>query len=730
MKAKAMKLSYILPLLMMGGTTLFTGCEQGKDLYNPELVQEEAKKAFPVKDIDPNHTWETSALCNATVSVDEKAGDTYTIKVYTANPYNTNGNAALLATTTVADGKTANFKFDIPAALQQVYVMKVNGAGYSAAVPATVENGILKVEFGGKNATTTRTAMTRNAITRAESWVPEELPTKAPDGAIYLNAIGNQWNDVVENGNYIVNSQVDDVNVGKPVNLYIEGEVTLQRLQINKGWPKKEVKIYLLPNSRLTLKGESNTLNYWMGIAKSGELTGENLQLNQESFLYNCGKIEAEKIEITNNAQFYNGDKGKVHVEGAFKCTNGSNVVQNYGEVEAESFNLEGSSALYNYGEIDIDGHSEVNSNNCVWDNGGTFESETMAFNSTSPNWINRCKLIVDEKLECKFGDGAAGLIMDAESYAECGELYFTSATIKMGTNAYFNVKGNAVFGYSKDNQGFIGEGEKPALLQINSAINENGNYPSIRYDGKLYVACENHFSGKDSKFYQMNGDAKFSGADGAGITIPKSECNPGYGGTPDGGGNSDKVVAFAYGFEDMAREAGTDYDFNDVVLYVSVPYEKEGKKFVNVTLKAAGASKALSVHFYNIDNKEEKTIFEDVHTALEVSAGTLVNTGRAEGTEKTVSIEVSNNFNLTAHGDFYISDGRREVHIPAFTTVFNEGDVPYAVRVAGSGWEWPKESISIVEAYPGFEAWAKNKTQNTDWYNTPQEGKVMTNSK
>lgn len=122
----------ILLTMLLGGIFMFSGCDESKDLYNPEHTQEKAKEAFPVKDIDPDQTWETSAVCNASVSIEEKTGETYTIKVYTANPYNTDNNPTLLATATVENGKAVNFKFDMPAALQYVYVMKVNSEGYSS----------------------------------------------------------------------------------------------------------------------------------------------------------------------------------------------------------------------------------------------------------------------------------------------------------------------------------------------------------------------------------------------------------------------------------------------------------------------------------------------------------------------------------------------------------------------------------------------------------------------
>lgn len=161
MSSNKMRFPRILPAMLLGGVFVFSGCNDSKDIYNPNHIQEEAKKAFPVKNIDPNQTWETSAVCNASISVNEKTGEVFTIKLYSDNPYNINGDARLLAKATVMDGQTANFKFDAPTALGFVYVMKVNSKGYSSAIPVAVENGSVKVMFGG---TGTRAA----AATRAD----------------------------------------------------------------------------------------------------------------------------------------------------------------------------------------------------------------------------------------------------------------------------------------------------------------------------------------------------------------------------------------------------------------------------------------------------------------------------------------------------------------------------------------------------------------------------------
>ena len=220
-----------------------------------------------------------------------------------------------------------------------------------------------------------------------------------------------------------------------------------------------------------------------------------------------------------------------------------------------------------------------------------------------------------------------------------------------------------------------------------------------------------------------MEGDAQITGTDNADIVIEKSGCTPGYNSTPDGGGENDKVIEYAYAFEDMMKEAG-DYDFNDVVLFVTSPYSKEGKRVIDATLKAAGATKKLAVLFKN--GTATTTLFENVHTALGVAEGTIVNTGAATGTPSTVTIEVGENFNLTNNGDFYISDGQREIHIPNFTTGFTPGDVPYALRIPQANWKWPKEQIQITEAYSGFADWAKDATQAPDWYNSYNNDKVI----
>lgn len=736
MKSKKMRFYGILSMMLLGGISVFSGCMDSNDVYNPDRLQEEAKKAFPVKDIDPNQTWETSAICNASVAVNEKTGGTYTIKVYTENPYNTDGNAHLLAKTSVKDGQTVNFKFDIPATLQYVYVMKVNSEGYSSAVPVAVENGSAKVTFG-ETGTVAQAAKSRTVSTRAKiDWTPTELPTQAPEGSHLYN---NQYN-VTKGGNYIITSNTTLISVDNPINLYIQGEVTLKSLWIGGiPWdaPAGIYKIFLLPNSKLTVVansalGEMSThegnFKYFafqagleIGICESAELKcQEMIDFDSNVLVYNKGTITAKKVLLNVRTKLINDSK--IVTTAGVSCENEDNQMENNGEIVAGSFKLAGSSSFYNgsAGKVKISGNSDIDSNNSVWNNEGEFRTKNITFSSTSKNWINKCKLYVEN--DFRITTSSASFILDAGSYVECNDFYMDMARIEMGNGSFFNVNGTAHLKWNigPDN-GFVATGSNKALLKIGKAVpnNPNEGYQQ-RYSGNLYVACNDHFSKgtTDTPHYTLENGAQMTGTDNAEIKIPSSECNPGYNSIPDSGG-TDAPFTYAYAFEDMMKEAG-DYDFNDVVLFVTTPYEKEGKRVIDVTLKAAGASKLLSVLFNG------QAIFDNVHTALGVAEGTIVNTGAATGTPRTVTIEVGENFNLTNNGDFYISDGQREIHIPNFTTNFTPGDAPYALRIAYASWKWPKERVQITEAYSGFANWANDATQAPDWYNSCNSDKVI----
>ena len=721
MKSKKMNFFRILPILAIGGIFTFIGCDSSNDVYNPDAIKEQAKNAFPVKDIDPNQTWETSSVCKASVSVNETAGEVYTIKVYTANPYNANSGASLLATSSVSNGQTTNIEFDIPAALQYVYVMKIDSKGYSSAKAVLVENKQATVSFGGIN-NIASTVKTKAVSTIVNFTAPDasQFPTKEVAQQMNLQQTNGQIGTA---GNYEIKSSVNAINnwAGN-ANLYITEDVTLNSLYITTN-----SKIFVLPGITLTLNLSGYSLGQTGSVISVGE--GAKLILNSgrlqasNATIYNAGTVKAEDLDVAGNGYVYN--RGTLSITKSVTVANYNSLLVNEGIMTALSFETQGSSSFYNSGKVEISGKSHLSSNNQKWENQGYFKTNSMVIEASSSNLLNACQLYIDGEFKINTTSTTSdnAFKMDGGAYTECGSLYLDNASIVMGGKSFFNVKGTATYNYNLG--GFYATAQDFAILKIGKAVqNSAGQGNTIGYHGKLYVACNDHFeNGLSGNVHYIiwEGDAQLTGADNAEISIPSSNCNPGYNSKPDNGGN-DTPATYAYAFEDMMKEVG-DYDFNDVVLYVSVPYDKNGKKMIDVTLKAAGATKKLAVGFNNSGQKQ--TLFADVHEALGVAAGTLVNTGTATGTEKKITVEVASNFTLTEHGDFYITDGSIERHIPNFTDGFKPGDVPYGIRIASSNWKWPKERVVITEAYAGFAAWANDATAAASWYNEPINGKV-----
>ncbi|MCD8093301.1 MAG: hypothetical protein LUF01_10900 [Bacteroides sp.] len=354
MRSKGIRFSAIIPMLALGIMFVLAACEDNKDLYNPKRVQEEAKKAFPVKDIDPNQTWETSAVCNASVSVNEKNDETYTIKVYTSNPYNVNSSDVfLLAKTTVANGKTANFKFDIPAALQYVYVMKVNSEGYSSAVPVAVTDGNMNVTFGGKS-TETRMATTRSTSSTGINYDPIDIedaslfPTLADIESLELTPTNGQ---IGQAGNYEIDKEVKDINDwGSNANMYVTEDVTLKITYITPG-----SKLHILPGVTLTLNGGYSLAQSGsvisIGIGATLNVKDGTLQASNAT-IYNLGTINANAIEAAGSGYIYNN--GTLNIDTKVNVANQASLLVNEGTMTATSFETQGSSSFYNSGNVTI----------------------------------------------------------------------------------------------------------------------------------------------------------------------------------------------------------------------------------------------------------------------------------------------------------------------------------------------------------------------------------------
>lgn len=129
-----------------------TSCTDHKDLYNPdnesEQKKEEYDKNFPVTDVDPNQDWNSFRSIKVQVAVNEIAGETYTVKIYTDNPLNVKSGAMLLAKGDVRNGETYTSNVEVGKGLSGIYAARVDSKGACLVKYASVKDGIASVTFG------------------------------------------------------------------------------------------------------------------------------------------------------------------------------------------------------------------------------------------------------------------------------------------------------------------------------------------------------------------------------------------------------------------------------------------------------------------------------------------------------------------------------------------------------------------------------------------------------
>ena len=185
--------------------------------------------------------------------------------------------------------------------------------------------------------------------------------------------------------------------------------------------------------------------------------------------------------------------------------------------------------------------------------------------------------------------------------------------------------------------------------------------------------------------------------------------------------------LPFTMCFEDRPREA--DYDLNDVVLRAI----RMSSNRIQLSLIATGANDRVLVcgipgKFVSgteLNNKEVHEVF---------------GMGNATGKDRFINTLPDQAYDLTGMAGIYEVDesmtipqflsqiyiknmslGGSEVHVPLM------GEPPYALIVPGD-FNYPREGISMTEAYESFRNWANNANQYKEWMDYSVDGKIFNN--
>lgn len=771
-------------LLACGATLLLFGSciDSDKDYFDAELTKQIYDSGYPVSDIDPEQDWKTtqSVLVNVSVNEDELTG--YRVRVYDSYPLADDSSAKLLTEGEAANGSPFVSKFDCPATLEGVFVMRTDDHNRNLVKYVAVDGGKVDAAFGAvtRSAVSTRSA---SASTRSgEVSVPVCSPdkTEAEVKALLANATEFTAETSMKPG------EIYYVPAGKSVTyksgfgytntgnvLIVQGTLIMdgawQDLVVQQG-----TEVYVLNGGKINIT--DNTRFYLnvvpLTIYKGGEVSGYQVSLNGSNTVYNAGVFNVSQYS-SNGGLLYNAESGEMSVS-YVDLNRDDAIFVNRGKATFGSSHE--NSQIYNSGNLSVTGGFAGRLYN-----DGQVEIEKVVNQNSQFNTSCYMKFNGDFMGSLTVSDNTAVAINGNYSASWGGAL-------NLGNNSMIVVKGNANF----NGLNVKGPSSGYALVRADILTGANGlnSTGNVYYEiNSIDPGLQNDFNVWMGYYYQMltNDNGTVSKWNESPFTLPAGDCT-GDGTEPANQGTTveDTPATYTYVFEDNYPYLG-DYDFNDIVLNVTTKYEREAetnkvqKVRISVNLAAVGATKKIgaALRLVNInkadigsiefegntsmrstlqnslfgtdttesgDNNVVIPLFGDAHAVYGYTERLILNTGSRNLDETYTmdivitlanvnsSIPLISNDNL----DFFIGTsygtGRRaEVHLYDFLKygATARGDIyEQNLEVAGNKtwalcapeFKYPSEGVVITSIYPMFEGWAKNHTSNLDWYSHPVE--------
>lgn len=662
--------------------TVLSSCMKDKNLYDEDYAsskkQEEYNKNFPVKDLDPNQDWSTFGAIKANVMVNEDALETYTIKLYTANPMDEEANPLLLLKADVKNGEIFSSTIEIPKDLKSIWAVRLDKHNRCLFKQGAIVNEVVDFVFGSNNSNK-RSIASRAVATRAIT-APVLPYTDAEVNSMISKATPVTSSNISLPGTYLINSGTNLSNLtasGSGVIVIIQGEV--QSANVTNG-------------AQLILNGNQSS---------AGKLSGTIGVNNSLLYVMSGSTFVLNKLTVQNNSKVYL--KGQDNKQ--------SSITTLFADATSTFINY--------YGRLVMETVTATNLENYCY----------MQLTSNNMSTINNLKMgqhsyLSAKQLQSTTAGSGSGKDLKGEWYLD------DFSIVDVETN--FRAIRTNIYGP---------EGHEYALLRIRKNYEYNVEGSSVNgidvgyLINNIYVELETISAGKNTSIYKLiqglngagevpgqvthgNGNATLTLLFNAPVYIEPSECS-GDGNKPDDEGGDmpeDKKISYTFAFEDLGSIG--DYDFNDVVLKVT---DGDGNYQFNVYLAAAGGTLPVKVELWNNLDQKYITLWEEIHSAFGVSQSTMVNT---EGVSKITLPKKANLYKdylegkLYSNAKFRITVGNEDKKTSEIISAPKKGVAPQCLRIAGD-WKWPIERANITEAYPDFASWAQGNT-GTGWANNP----------
>ena len=569
---------------LLASSISFISCvDNEKNLFDADQLKQIYEETFPVKNIDPDGDWTLSRSVTAHILVNGYEGVSYKIRIFDADPLSSESTAKILAEEDATQGTTLTVVFDCAIALNKVFVARVDEHEHYMVQPVAIENGEVTARLGYADVST-------RSMSRA---VTTGIPTmKAPYTADFISAKKEDATPVEAGW---------DLSAGPGWFEYAKLPVFKEKIRwfkipsgIFKAGLKtsgisggaEAIKIIVPQGSTWVIENSNQFDNITEiivendGIIKIAE--NATLILTQASYITVMpgGSIMGKgTIYMTNSsAGFTNYNAGIIDC-GLLKIDGGGSGVDfmNYGTLKLNSYRAStAGTTLTNHGTIEaviIDGNNNTHIKNGCYLKTGKYQIGTLVMGNTSEAI---CKELT--------GNGNDNnIVMEAQSMLTCtgkASLYRTVTGPTVGT----------------------------ALLKINEIANTDGLAQSTSKVTNNIICEITDQTYKGEAHYDWS---PFAWLVNKGLQQGATHCNPGKADfmlPADGecikeGYGSDETpddveirnAVYSYAFEDNYPKAG-DYDFNDIVLNVTLPAAGNNVKELKYTvvLRAVGAVKQL----------------------------------------------------------------------------------------------------------------------------------------
>ena len=570
---------------LLASSISFISCvDNEKNLFDADQLKQIYEETFPVKNIDPDGDWTVSRSVTAHVSVNGDQGVDYKIQIFDADPLSPGSTAKLLAEGTVNQSTTLNVVMDCATALDKVFVARIDEHKRYLVQPAAIENGTVTAHFGDKGTPT-------RSMSRA---VATSIPVmEAPYTADFISA--KKVTATVVQAGWDLGAGSGWAGNYKEYPVFTESE----------RWFKIPDGTF---NGGFTTSGVSGGAQAVKVIVSQGStwvIENSNQFSNiTEIIVENGGKIEVAKngsLVLTQASYITVMQGGSIVGERGIQITNSSAGRTNYnaGTIDCDFLKIDGGGSgvdFVNYGTLKLNSYN-ASTNGTTLINHGTIEVENIDGNNNT-NIKNGCYLKAGK---LQFGT----LVMGNTSEAICKELTGNgnNNNIVMEAQSMLTCTGKANLFRT-----VTGPTQGTAILRIHEIDNTSGLAQSASKVSNNIICEITDQTYKGEAHYNWS---PFAWLVNKGLQQGATYCNPGKaefilpadGDCVKEGYNSDekpddveiRYAVYSYAFEDNYPKAG-DYDFNDIVLNVTLPAAGNDVKELKykIDLRAVGAVKQL----------------------------------------------------------------------------------------------------------------------------------------